>query len=122
QAAGRSLPARLHERRELLGSFLRVGCGRAFDSPRHLLDLPALYLFEPGADALCDLAFLALDALQQLALAAAEPFVELVQRTSAIGCVRVDFVVCTREHLVEGLVQLRAKPLNCGALLLAVRR
>src|SRR4051794_36732412 len=74
QAAGCALPARLHERRELLGSFLRMGCRRALDCPRHLFDLPALHLFESGADPLRDLAFLALDALQQLALAAAQPF------------------------------------------------
>src|SRR5207248_6946728 len=120
EAAGRVLATRLHEARELLSRLVCIRHGRPLDGPRHLLDVPALHVLEAGADALRGLHLLALDLLHELLLPAAHALLELVQRTPALGRLALDLGARVREHLLERLLELRARANDALALCVVV--
>src|SRR5581483_5654580 len=122
QSTRRVLPAGADDIRERLCTFVRVRRRRTLDDTLELLDLAALHVLEAGANPLRRFALLALDALDQLALALAQALVELVQRAPALGRVCFDFRLRSRHHFFERFVDIRAHALERGAKLVALRR
>src|SRR5260221_8072715 len=84
------LAARLDERAELLRRFVGIARRCALHRSGDLLDLPALDVLEPGADALRGFDLFALDPFHQLLLAAAHAFLELAQCAAAFGRLALD--------------------------------
>src|SRR5262249_31960609 len=75
---------------ELHGGRLGVACRLVRDRPPELLDLLPADVGESLGDALNRVGLVALDARLELALALAEPLVELVERVPALGRVQLE--------------------------------